>query len=235
MNANGWFNNALPARRSRSPTTTSGQPPSADRSRRTNCSSSSTTKVSASSCRPAARCIASRRRTSSRGSLATRSSRAILLELPLYQKYFRSCRMLRAMPSNRWRRDNLLGRWRFATRRLVGNCICTLPGQRGPARQRVHRSADASTTTCPTRTTCSGGYSMDHGTQPTSVDFINPAFSANSYQPSYDGQGQWSHVFSPNAHQPVRLCRQLLPRDLYPGRSATCSRLPSCRADAAST
>ena len=40
---------------------------------------------------------------------------------------------------------------------------------------------------------------MDHGTQPTTVDFINPAFSADSKQPSYDGQGQWTHVFSPNA------------------------------------
>jgi hypothetical protein len=40
---------------------------------------------------------------------------------------------------------------------------------------------------------------MDHGTQPTQVDFINPAFTAASYQPSYDGQGQWNHVFSPNA------------------------------------
>ena len=40
---------------------------------------------------------------------------------------------------------------------------------------------------------------MDHGTQPTTIDFINPAFTAASYQPSYDGQGQWTHVFSPNA------------------------------------
>jgi hypothetical protein len=40
---------------------------------------------------------------------------------------------------------------------------------------------------------------VDQGTQPTYADFINPAFSANSYQPAYDGQGQWSHVFSPNA------------------------------------
>ena len=39
---------------------------------------------------------------------------------------------------------------------------------------------------------------VDQGTQPTASDFINPAFSANSYQPAYDGQGQWSHVFSPN-------------------------------------
>ncbi|MGC2110544.1 MAG: carboxypeptidase regulatory-like domain-containing protein [Candidatus Korobacteraceae bacterium] len=40
---------------------------------------------------------------------------------------------------------------------------------------------------------------MDRGTQPTSVDFINSAYSADSFQPSYDGQGQWSHVFGPNA------------------------------------
>jgi hypothetical protein len=40
---------------------------------------------------------------------------------------------------------------------------------------------------------------MDHGTQPTSVDFINNAFSADSFQPAYDGQGQWTHTFGPNA------------------------------------
>ena len=40
---------------------------------------------------------------------------------------------------------------------------------------------------------------MDHGTQATAADPINNAFSAASYQPSYDGQGQWTHVFSPNA------------------------------------
>jgi hypothetical protein len=40
---------------------------------------------------------------------------------------------------------------------------------------------------------------MDHGTQATYADPINPAFDAASYQPAYDGQGQWSHVFSPNA------------------------------------
>jgi hypothetical protein len=39
---------------------------------------------------------------------------------------------------------------------------------------------------------------MDHGTQATYADAINPAFSAASKQPSYDGQGQWNHVFSPN-------------------------------------
>jgi len=39
---------------------------------------------------------------------------------------------------------------------------------------------------------------VDQGTQPTSVNFINPAFTANSYQPAYDGQGQWTHVFGPN-------------------------------------
>jgi len=40
---------------------------------------------------------------------------------------------------------------------------------------------------------------MDHGTQPTWVDFINPAFSALSYQPSYNGQGQWTRTFGSNA------------------------------------
>jgi hypothetical protein len=40
---------------------------------------------------------------------------------------------------------------------------------------------------------------MDHGTQATYADPINSAFDAASYQPAYDGQGQWSHVFSPNA------------------------------------
>ena len=43
-------------------------------------------------------------------------------------------------------------------------------------------------------------YRMDHGNaQPTSVDFINNAFSADSFQPAYDGQGQWTHVFGANA------------------------------------
>ena len=40
---------------------------------------------------------------------------------------------------------------------------------------------------------------VDQGVQPTSVNFINNAFAANSYQPAYDGQGQWTHVLSPNA------------------------------------
>ncbi len=40
---------------------------------------------------------------------------------------------------------------------------------------------------------------MDHGTQATYADPISSDFSAASYQPSYDGQGQWTHVFSPNA------------------------------------
>jgi hypothetical protein len=39
---------------------------------------------------------------------------------------------------------------------------------------------------------------VDQGVQPTALDFVNPAFTRNSYQPAYDGQGQWSHVFSPN-------------------------------------
>jgi hypothetical protein len=40
---------------------------------------------------------------------------------------------------------------------------------------------------------------MDHGTQATSADPINNAFSAASYQPAYDGQSQWNHVFGANA------------------------------------
>lgn len=40
---------------------------------------------------------------------------------------------------------------------------------------------------------------VDQGVQPTAVNFVNNAFAANSYQPAYDGQGQWTHVFGPNA------------------------------------
>jgi hypothetical protein len=42
-------------------------------------------------------------------------------------------------------------------------------------------------------------FRMDHGTQATQPDaFDNTNLAAASYQPSYDGQGQWNHVFSPN-------------------------------------
>ena len=41
--------------------------------------------------------------------------------------------------------------------------------------------------------------SFDHGTQATYADPINPAFSAASYQPQYNGQGQWTHSFGSNA------------------------------------
>jgi outer membrane receptor protein involved in Fe transport len=40
---------------------------------------------------------------------------------------------------------------------------------------------------------------MDHGTQDTQADPINPNFNAASRQPAYDGQSQWNHIFSPNA------------------------------------
>ena len=40
---------------------------------------------------------------------------------------------------------------------------------------------------------------MDHGTQATYADPINPAFNAASFQPAYDGQGQWTHTFGTNA------------------------------------
>ena len=41
--------------------------------------------------------------------------------------------------------------------------------------------------------------SFDHGTQATYADPINEAFSAASYQPQYNGQGQWTHTFGSNA------------------------------------
>ncbi len=41
--------------------------------------------------------------------------------------------------------------------------------------------------------------SADHGTQATYPDPINSAFSAASYQPQYNGQGQWTHSFGSNA------------------------------------
>jgi hypothetical protein len=41
--------------------------------------------------------------------------------------------------------------------------------------------------------------SFDHGTQATYPDPINSAFSAASYQPQYNGQGQWTHTFGSNA------------------------------------
>jgi hypothetical protein len=41
--------------------------------------------------------------------------------------------------------------------------------------------------------------SFDHGTQATFPDPINSAFSAASYQPQYNGQGEWTHTFGNNA------------------------------------
>lgn len=41
--------------------------------------------------------------------------------------------------------------------------------------------------------------SLDHGTQATYADPINSAFDAASYEPIYNGQAQWTHVFGPNA------------------------------------
>ena len=40
---------------------------------------------------------------------------------------------------------------------------------------------------------------FDSGVQATYADPVNPAFSAASYQPSQDGQGQWTHTFGSNA------------------------------------
>jgi hypothetical protein len=40
---------------------------------------------------------------------------------------------------------------------------------------------------------------FDSGVQATYADPVNSAFSAASYQPSQDGQGQWTHTFGSNA------------------------------------
>src|SRR6516164_8988769 len=40
-------------------------------------------------------------------------------------------------------------------------------------------------------------FRLDHGTQATYTDAISPVFNATSWQPEYDGQINWSHVFSP--------------------------------------
>lgn len=37
----------------------------------------------------------------------------------------------------------------------------------------------------------------DHGVQPTQTSFLNPVFDAESPQPSYEGQANWTHTFSP--------------------------------------
>jgi hypothetical protein len=37
----------------------------------------------------------------------------------------------------------------------------------------------------------------DHGTQPTQTSFLNPVFDAESPQPSYEGQLNWTHTFTP--------------------------------------
>jgi Carboxypeptidase regulatory-like domain len=42
-----------------------------------------------------------------------------------------------------------------------------------------------------------GRYKLDHGVQPTYLDAVNPAFDANSSQPSWDAQVQETHVFGP--------------------------------------
>ena len=38
---------------------------------------------------------------------------------------------------------------------------------------------------------------VDHGVQPTQTSFLDPIFNAESPQPSYEGQLNWTHTFSP--------------------------------------
>jgi hypothetical protein len=40
-------------------------------------------------------------------------------------------------------------------------------------------------------------YRLDHGLQATYTDPVSPVFNATSWQPQYEGQINWSHVFSP--------------------------------------
>ena len=40
-------------------------------------------------------------------------------------------------------------------------------------------------------------FKVDHGTQPTATSFVNPIFDAESPQPSYEGQLNETHTFSP--------------------------------------
>ena len=127
--------------------------------------------------------------------------------LPTYQKYFQIMQSAPGYATNNFAPWHHVGtgdggcdvpgfngpapdRWATAS---------TVSGQRQPAGQRVDPERQALTTTCRTRTTSSGAYAwITARSRPRSTS-INPAFAANSFQPSYDGQGQWNHVFSPNA------------------------------------
>ncbi|HTQ53734.1 MAG TPA: TonB-dependent receptor [Bryobacteraceae bacterium] len=44
-----------------------------------------------------------------------------------------------------------------------------------------------------------GRFQIDHGTQPTGTDPLNPLFSLISFQPENQQQVSWTHVFGPNA------------------------------------
>ncbi|HZP22217.1 MAG TPA: carboxypeptidase regulatory-like domain-containing protein [Terriglobales bacterium] len=81
---------------------------------------------------------------------------------------------------------------------IVGNCIGqyqatpALPGTEFIASARIDQNfSDADHVFWRVR--------VDQGTQATAADPINSAFNAASYQPAYDGQSQWNHVFGANA------------------------------------
>ena len=81
---------------------------------------------------------------------------------------------------------------------VVGNCIGqyqatpALPGTEFIASARIDQNfSDADHVFWRVR--------VDQGNQPTAADPINSAFNAASYQPAYDGQSQWNHVFGANA------------------------------------
>ncbi len=78
------------------------------------------------------------------------------------------------------------------------NCISSIRA-RLPCPEPSSLSPDASTTTCPTKTTSCGAFASTRARRPPTPIPSTRRSDAASYQPSYDGQGQWSHVFSPNA------------------------------------
>ena len=116
-------------------------------------------------------------------------------EVPLYQKYFRICS--RTPPATTQLAFGP-GDGGNCGVNIVGNCIGqyqatpALPGTEWILSGRVDQNfSDKDHVFWRVR--------MDHGTQATIADPINSAFSAASYQPAYDGQSQWNHVFGANA------------------------------------
>ena len=194
-----------PARRVRLPTTTSGPIRSADRSRRTSSSSSPTTKVSATSFLRPSRCIAPSPTICSAtlANLAADDPAAVAL---YHQAVQLSTSQRRVQRTNGIPAEAAAecGTWPGFHSGTIAfdqyQATPALPGTEWILSGRVdYNLSDKDHLFWRVR--------MDHGTQATLADPINAAFSAASYQPAYDGQGQWTHVFSPNATNQLHLRR----------------------------